>query len=85
MNLLFFILLIHLIHGKFICNHVIKTSFSSKSKLVDIMLSKKYFDYYLDIVGADSIIFDPKVVTKEINFPQTIDYKCIPKMRIIFP
>lgn len=80
MNLLFFILLIHLIHGKFICNHVIKTNFSSKSKLVDIMLSKKYFDYYLDIVGADTIIFDPIVVTKEINFPQMIDYKCVPKI-----
>ena len=82
--LLYFFLFFICAFGKFTCHHVIKTDFTSKSELMNIMTSKDYYNYYLEEVKADNITFKPECKGNKLNYPQTIEYYSKPKITL-FP
>lgn len=76
--MIFLFLLFVLAISKYTYKHTIKTNITNKSKLLDNMKKKKFFDLYLKEVKAENILFEPTINEIYLNNKQIIKYKCIP-------
>jgi len=74
-------------NSKYVYNHVINTKFNSVKSLKEIMMSKSYFDTYLEKVNANNIQYYPNITNKiledDLIDTFTIKYSFVPNITML--
>ena len=82
--LLIFMLFVFVQSNYYTTNKVL-TKFTNKQQILNILIDPKFYNKYLDVVGATNIEFEPKILDyeKTIDFPFEVSYISTPKINFL--